>query len=334
SVVEYSRGVLIFTFVIFIYAFISTGMLNRLLSRNITEPLEEMIRVLRHVRRGRFNERVQVVSNDEIGYTGDVINEMTQGLREGEDLRRSLVLAREVQQNLLPLKKPEFPGLDIAGISLYCDETGGDYYDFLDSGSSETGVVRIVMGDVSGHGVSSALLMATARAFLRQRVDMGGDPAEVVSDVNRQLSRDVMNSGNFMTLFYLEMDLSRKNLRWVRAGHDPAFFYDSQKDRFQELKGKGVALGIDESFSYEENEMAGISKGSIAVLFTDGIWEAQNPVGAMFGKEALRAVVRQNAMLSAQHIVNAVIQAHSDFQQGAKSEDDVTLIVVKIDDCK
>jgi sigma-B regulation protein RsbU (phosphoserine phosphatase) len=334
SVRNYARDTLIFTLILFAYAFISSGLLNRLVSRNITQPLEEMIRVLRHVRRGEFNEKVGVVSNDEIGYTGDVINEMTGGLREREDLLRSLALAKEVQQNLLPRQNPDIQGLDIAAASLYCDETGGDYYDFLQTGQAVNGNVRIVLGDVSGHGISSALLMATTRAFLRQRSDMKGSLAQVVSDVNRQLCRDVMESGNFITLFFLEVDLSGKRLRWVRAGHDPGFCYNPRSDCFRELKGEGIALGMDEKWQYAEKEITGLSAGNIVFLFTDGIWEAQNQSGQMFGKEALCAVIQKKARLSAQQICDAVIQALSDFQAGARQEDDVTLIIVKIGDFK
>ena len=327
---EYGRGIIIFTAILFAYTFIAAGNLNRVASRSITRPLQEMIRVLRRVRSGHFDERVRVVSNDEIGYTGDIINEMARGLQDRETIRRSLELAREVQQNLLPKDNPHIPGLDIAGTSIYCDETGGDYYDFIETGSHGSGDLRMVLGDVSGHGISAALLMATARAFLRQRSVMPGSLAQVVSDVNRQLSRDVVESGSFMTLFYLEVDLTTRSLRWVRAGHDPAIFYDPETDDFRELKGDGIALGLDETWLYAEKELIGVSAGQIAVLCTDGIWEAHNPQGEMFGKDTLCAVIRENAARSAQQISDAVIGRLKDFQAGAAPEDDVTLIVVKI----
>ena len=129
-----------------------THVLNRVGSRNITEPLKEIIQVLKRIRQGQFDERVQVVSNDEIGYTGDVINEMTDGLKERERLKQSLDIAKEVQQNLLPDKDPELEGLDIAGTSIYCEETGGDYYDYLMTDESGRKKVCVVVGDVADHG--------------------------------------------------------------------------------------------------------------------------------------------------------------------------------------
>jgi sigma-B regulation protein RsbU (phosphoserine phosphatase) len=99
--------------------------------------------------------------------------------------------------------------LDIAGRSIYCDETGGDYYDFITSDTDENGQLTIAIGDVSGHGISSALLMATVRSSLRQRLSQPGDAGDIISDVNRQLVQDVEDSGQFMTLFYLNIDATK-----------------------------------------------------------------------------------------------------------------------------
>jgi len=332
SAKEYGKGIIVFTLILFVYSFIATGTLNRAVSRSIVQPIKEMIRVLRNVSQGDFKMKVQVISNDEIGHIGDVINEMTDGLIERENLRRSLGLAREIQQSLLPEGNPDIEGLDIAGTSIYCDETGGDYYDYVESASDKPGDIRIAIGDVSGHGISSALLMATTRAFLWQRSSMPGSIGQVVSDVNRQLSRDVQKSGSFMTLFFISIDRKNSNLSWVRAGHDPALFYDPQTDHFSELKGKGIALGLDGSWEYAEETQLNLENGQIIVLYTDGIWEAHNGKGEMFGKAALRAVIRENAKLPAKQIMNTVIDTLSDFQEGTDSEDDVTLIVLKIVD--
>ncbi|MBE9543151.1 MAG: HAMP domain-containing protein, partial [Proteobacteria bacterium] len=112
--------------------FIGVGIfLTILVSRNLSIPFRDIIQTLHRIRNGRFDKRVQVISNDEIGYTGDAINEMTKGLIERERMQQSLNLAKEVQQNLLPKNNLKVNGFDIAGKSVYCDETGGDYYDFI-----------------------------------------------------------------------------------------------------------------------------------------------------------------------------------------------------------
>jgi len=326
----YGRGIITFTVFLFFYSIIATGQLNRVVSRSITHPLNEMMNVLKNVRTGVFEKKVKVVSNDEIGHIGDVVNEMTEGLQERESMRQSLALAKEVQQSLLPKGTPRFNGLDVAGTSVYCDETGGDYYDFIETDPKNGGNVRIAIGDVSGHGISSALLMATARAFVRQRSGQPGTPGEIITDVNRHLTRDVVESGSFMTLLYLVMDVKAGNISWVRAGHDPALFYTPETDTFEELKGPGIALGLDDQWVYGDSNRSGLHAGQIMVLFTDGIWEAHNPAGERFGKEAVKRVIRENADQSAKQISRTLIGALSEFQEGSSPEDDVTLVVVKI----
>ena len=305
----------------------ATGLwLTYLVSNNLTRPFKEIIRVLKGVRRGRLEDRVRVTSNDEIGYTGDVINEMTEGLRERERMRHSLNLAKEVQQHLLPQADPHFSGWDIAGKSIYCDETGGDYYDFLESGRGGFG---IVVGDVSGHGVPSALLMATARALLRQRARLSGSIADVVGDVNRLLARDVGASGQFMTLFYLLLTPGEKSAQWVRAGHDPAFLYDPATDAFTELKGPGMAMGVDDGWQYACQKTAELSEGQIILICTDGLHEAHNEKGVMFGKDRLLDILRRHQADPSADILAAVIAALTAFQGGQAPEDDVTLVLVK-----
>ncbi|CAB1072299.1 Serine phosphatase RsbU, regulator of sigma subunit [Olavius algarvensis Delta 1 endosymbiont] len=196
DVLRSSISINVITFLIF-------GSLTAMLvSRNLTLPFGEIIQTLRGVRNGQFDKKVRVTSNDEIGYTGDVINEMTDGLIERERMQQSLNLAREVQQNLLPKSNLKVNGFDIAGKSIYCDETGGDYYDFISIQDADKQKIGVAIGDVSGHGISSALLMATVRSSLRQRASLPGSTARIITDVNRQLVQDVEDSGQFMTMFF------------------------------------------------------------------------------------------------------------------------------------
>ena len=330
SSVEYGWIIIRFSLVLFGIFFIMTHMLNRVGSRSITDPIKEIIRALKRIRKGQFDGRVEVVSNDEIGYTGDVINEMTAGLKERDLMKRSLELAMEVQQNLLPKENPTIKGLDIAGKSIYCDETGGDYYDFINLDESQPANIAIVVGDVSGHGIPSALLMATARAFIRQRAHLPGELPQIISDVNRQIAGDVEDSGQFMTLFYVVVDQDRRCLEWVRAGHDPGIFYDPESDLFEDLAGPGLALGVDGEWSYVTNRKDGLKEGQIIVLGTDGIWETQNSQGELFGKEAIFKIIREHAEAEASALLDIIIDSLDHFRDGFHFQDDVTLIVVKI----
>jgi sigma-B regulation protein RsbU (phosphoserine phosphatase) len=248
-------------------------------------------------------------------------------------MRDSLDLAREVQQNLLPAKVPEVKGLDIAGKSIYCDRTGGDYFDFITSPAhgDEPGdePIGVVVGDVSGHGVSSALLMASVRGFMRQRASLPGGIDTIITDVNHELSKDVVESGRFMTLFYLLIGGDKRSVKWVRAGHDPAMIYDPGADSFEPLMGRGVALGLDEGYRYEAFEKSGLKPGQIIFLCTDGIFEARNRRGEMLGKKKIFDILRINHRAPAEEIIAAMLGEFHKHRDGVPQEDDVTLIVIK-----
>ena len=245
--------------------------------------------------------------------------------------KKALALAGEVQKSLLPQDKPRVPGLDIAGRNVSCDEIGGDYFDFLWRRGSQKGPFSIVVGDISGHGVDSALLMTTARAFLRMRASQPGTISEIIAAMNRHLTRDVLETGRFMTLFYLSIDPQHKRLDWVRAGHDPALVYDPNRDEFEELKGRGVALGVNDAFEYEENQKGELANGQIIAVGTDGIWEALNRDGEMFGKARLRNIIRNKATMGAGDILSTVYDELNQFTQGQKTADDITLVIIKIE---
>jgi sigma-B regulation protein RsbU (phosphoserine phosphatase) len=261
---------------------------------------------------------------------GNVIGNMA-FVTDMTEHKKALALAGEVQKSLLPQSKPVVPGLDIAGKNVSCDEIGGDYFDFLWRLDTQKGPVSVVVGDISGHGVDSALLMTTARAFLRMRASQPGTISEIIMAMNRHLTRDVLESGRFMTLFYLTIDPEKSRIDWVRAGHDPALIYDPGRDEFTELKGSGVALGVNENFDYQENNICGLANGQIIAIGTDGIWEAVNSAGEMFGKARFRNIIRENAAAGASDILNAVYNELNQFTRGKKSEDDITLVIIKVD---
>jgi sigma-B regulation protein RsbU (phosphoserine phosphatase) len=314
------------------FVFMSVAVwLTMLVSKNLSSPFAEIIRALRSVRNGNFSKKVRVISNDEIGYTADTINEMTDGLQERERMRRSLDLAMEVQRSLMPKDAPQVHGLDIAGLSLYCEETGGDYYDYVEIRHGDRKCLSIIVGDVSDHGVPSALLMTTARAFLRQRAAMGGTLDHILADVNRQLCHDVKDSGQFMTVFLAEFDREEEIMRWTSAGHDPALIYDSASRTFEELPSGSVPLGVFDDAVFTRHERP-IALGQILLVGTDGIWESRNVEGRMFGKERFKEMIEFNADQPSRKIIAAVINGLNEFRGSSRKEDDVTLVVVKVNE--
>jgi sigma-B regulation protein RsbU (phosphoserine phosphatase) len=315
--------------VFFVMAVLLVAIVNLIISysKNLKLLFENETSVLERVSQGDLSRRVPVATNDEFGVIAGHTNTMIDGLRHRLQLITALRLAEEVQQNLLPGDPPSIPGLDIAGISNYCDETGGDYYDYFRLSNGDLGVV---VADASEHGVSAALLMTTVRALLRQRVAMAGDIARIVSDVNLELVKDVQDSGRFMTMFFLEIESESNTLNWVRAGHEPAILYNSAEDNFLELAGEGMALGVVEDLVFQKHTHKGWSPGSVVVVGTDGIREAQNDKGEMFGLDRLREAIRKNASESAGAIQNNIIEDLKMFQGEVPQEDDITLVVVKL----
>lgn len=259
----------------------------------------------------------------------EIIGEMA-FITDMTEHKKALALAGEVQKSLLPHSKPNIQGLDIVGRNISCDEIGGDYFDFLWRRENPTGPFSVAVGDISGHGVDSALLMTSARAFLRMRASQPGTLTEIITAMNRHLTQDVLETGRFMTLFYMTIDPQHNRIEWIRAGHDPAIIYDPGKDKFEELVGQGIALGISEAYEYKTNRKIGISAGQIIAIGTDGIWEANNKVGKMFGKERFREIIRENAQANAEDVLSAVYHELKEFTKGQKSEDDITLVIVKV----
>jgi sigma-B regulation protein RsbU (phosphoserine phosphatase) len=305
-------------------------LLMKLVTGRTVSAIKEVSRAAGRIARGDFDQSLPLKTQDEVGYLIRSFNTMTEQLKERIRLKAALDLAMEVQQNLLPQQSKAMPGLDIAGRSLYCDETGGDYYDFLEVCCRDSNHFGLAVGDVSGHGISAALLMASARAFLRCRVTQPGDLADIITDVNRLLTADTRESGHFMTLFYAEIDPSSKTLHWVRAGHDPALLCDPTADTIEELRGEGMALGINENYTYLQSAKTGLRGGQVLLVGTDGVWETQNESGLMFSKTRLAALVREHASFSSETLVQTIIASLKDFRGSARQEDDVTLVVVKI----
>ncbi|WP_092220984.1 PP2C family protein-serine/threonine phosphatase [Desulforhopalus singaporensis] len=278
--------------------------------------------------RGKFSEPLMVDSRDEVGDLTTSFNLMTRQLKERLQLQQAMDIAREVQQNLLPRHGFSADGLEVAGTTLYCDATGGDYIDLLDP-SVENKSITVVVGDVVGHGIGAALLMATVRALLRGRASRPGSLAEVINDVNRLLCKDTSRSGNFVTLFCLEIDQRNKLIRWVRCGHDCALHYWPAEHVFKELRGEGLALGVDATFSYESNSIRFTDDRQLILLGSDGVWEAENKQGEMFGKQRVKSIISKCHELPAEKIIDKITEEIILFQDGAPQNDDITLVVIK-----
>ena len=292
------------------------------------DQIKDISRAAERIADGDFGKPLPVKTRDEVGELIRSFNAMMLQLEERMRIKQALDVAMEVQQNLLPLEMPQVPGLEIAGRSIYCDETAEDFYDFFQMHRQQADRLGIAVGDVSGHGISAALLMATVRAFNKSKITQLDSIAESITSVNRLLTEDTRDTGQYVTLFYAEISPAEKVLRWISAGHDPALFFDPGLDKFQELRGEGIALGIDPHGNYRENSVRKLSSGQILVIGTDGIWEARNHMGEMLGRERLKDLIRKNAAYSSDGISASIINSIKTFQGSVRQEDDITLLVI------
>jgi sigma-B regulation protein RsbU (phosphoserine phosphatase) len=307
------------------------------MSFGMTRPIVELATASRRVAGGSLDARVDFERKDELGELGRAFNEMVPALQDRMRIRDSLHVAMQVQQSLLPEAPPTIPGLDIAGHSEYCDETGGDYYDFIQLDQLGPDTLAIAVGDVTGHGVAAALLMATGRALIRSNANTNDALGDVFTAVNQQLC-DGQFTGRFMTLMYLivqnpaqcRRDDGCVSVRYLSAGHDPVIVYRPADDAFHELAGNDIPLGIDADWTFHEHHADDLRPGDILVVGTDGIWECFNPQGDQFGKARLRDAIRAASSGDAESIAKAITDACSCWRGDRDQEDDITLVVVKL----
>lgn len=295
----------------------------------ITGAVQKLSVAAEDLANGVFSRPLSIQSHDEIGELTKSFNTMTAQIKKGVALQKAMGIAREVQQNFLPDARYLTEAIEYYGSCKYCQETGGDFFDFVTS-KYAPGKVGVVVGDVVGHGVGAALLMASIRAMVRTRNEQPGTIAEIMTDVNRVLCRDTAASSNFVTLFYVMVDPREKTLEWVRAGHDPGVLIYPDRREYHELKGKGVAMGLDENVRYESNVVKITNEKQLVVIGSDGAWEAQNGRGEMFGKQRVLDILLQNGQRDPETIINLINHEIDIFLEGAFPQDDITFAIIKI----
>ncbi|HUS92388.1 MAG TPA: SpoIIE family protein phosphatase [Phycisphaerae bacterium] len=298
-------------------------------SRSVTRPIHDLAEAAERLGNGDYDARVDIHTHDELESLARRFNDLGPTLQERERMKRSLHLAMEIQQHLLPQAPPELEGFDLAGHSVYCDETGGDYYDFIELLELGPGKLGIAVGDVTGHGIAAALLMASARAVLRSQAGRyGADLGELFASLNRHLVRDT-GEERFITLFYGVLDAAQRALWWTSGGHDPPLWLRRATGRIEELPNTGIPLGVMEDADYPQAGPVTLAAGDIVVIGTDGIWEAQDAAGEMFGKKRLRELLARTADRGAREIYDEVVRAVNAFRGPAPQTDDITLVVIK-----
>jgi sigma-B regulation protein RsbU (phosphoserine phosphatase) len=254
------------------------------------------------------------------------ITERKRAERELRENKEQFRVAREIQQRLFPKSAPNLPAFEIGGASYPAEATGGDYFDYLPMLNQRFG---IVLGDVTGHGVGPALLMAETRAYLRVLAGRREDVGEILTRANSVLAEDV-GTERFITLFLARLDPQTRSVTYASAGHSTGHVLDASGKVKALLPRTGIPLGMRPDTQYTASAPINLDPGDIVVLLTDGIEESLGADGTLFGTERALEIVREHRDKPAQQVVEEIYQAVRKFSGSAPQTDDVTAVIVKV----
>jgi phosphoserine phosphatase RsbU/P len=244
-----------------------------------------------------------------------------------ERIHREIEIAREVQERLFPQHVPQIPGLSLAGTCRPALGVGGDYYDLI---PLDDGRLGLAIGDVSGKGISAALLMASLRASLRgMTLDGPSDLSRVMQRINR-LVYEASTINRYATFFFATYNPANQELRYVNAGHNPPMLLRSGAAEPVRLEAGGVVVGLLPQAAYEEQALM-LSPGDLLIAYTDGISEAMTAADEEWGEERMLTAARQaERNASAEEILRTIFRAADQFTAGAEQHDDMTLLIMKL----
>ncbi|MGA7916701.1 MAG: PP2C family protein-serine/threonine phosphatase [Candidatus Acidiferrales bacterium] len=245
--------------------------------------------------------------------------------RQVDKLEHDLEVARSIQQSLLPSSMPEIAGFDIAGWNQPADQTGGDYYDWQ---LLPDGRVLVVLADVTGHGIPSALLAVICRAYERANFTGENELLIAMERINAALSADLME-GRFVTFVAAVCGPNSSRVELLSAGHGPLFLYLLKEDSFDAMDAQGLPLGISPVLISEPPLNLELNPGDLLVLATDGFFEWANAQDEQFGTKRLQETVRSARDKSSREIISTLYKAVVEFSGGTKQQDDLTAVVIK-----
>jgi serine phosphatase RsbU (regulator of sigma subunit) len=246
-------------------------------------------------------------------------------LIEQEKIVAEMKIARDIQRSILPKSRPQVPGLDFGMLIEPMTSVGGDFFDFIVLDDERVG---LVMGDVSDHGVPAAIFMALTYSLLRVEARRHASPGDVLRVVNHQL-QDMNDSGMFVTILYGVLNRVTREFHFARAGHELPLILDARRDPLPLQLGRGQFLGIFPEPLIDEQHLE-LPADSLLVMFTDGVTEARNSAGEMFGDERLHAVLYAGRNPTAQAACEAALAAVRAFGDYAPQSDDITIIAVHL----
>jgi len=336
-VVEFSISKVVLLVVIslgFLLLEIAALIIGIVLTRAITRTISELYRATQFVQEGNFSYRVSVERKDQLGALGDSFNSMTSSItnlineqKQLQRLENEINIAREVQDQLFPRNLPHVAGVEIEAICRAARSVSGDYYDFIQLSPTH---VAIAIADISGKGISAALLMASLQAALRSQLLVPGSEtlstAELVARLNTHLVRNT-GDDRFATFLVAVFDTVTRTLRYTNAGHLPGFCLSDGKSTH--LDQGGIVLGVMEDYPYVEG-IVQVPPDSVVVGYSDGLVEPENAYGEEFGVSRLEAAAQRVRHARPRHIAESLMTAAEEWSGTPEQADDMTVIVARL----
>jgi phosphoserine phosphatase RsbU/P len=320
--------------VVFLVIELAALIIGIVLAKAITGTVAELYRATQFVREGNFSHRVTVERKDQLGVLGESFNIMTSSIsrlideqKQLQRLENEISIAREVQDQLFPRGLPKVEGLEIEAICKAARSVSGDYYDFIQLDPTH---VAIALGDISGKGISAALLMASLQAALRSQLLTPGSEqlstAELVGRLNKHLVRNT-GEDRFATFLVAVYDMETRKLRYTNAGHLPGFCLSDT--RSMHLDVGGMVLGIVEDYPYLEGVVE-VPRDAVFIAYSDGLVEPENAYGEEFGVSRLEAAAQRVRQADPKRIATALMTAAEEWSGSPEQADDMTVIVAKL----
>ncbi len=307
------------------------------LTRTLTRTVHDLYRGTERVNRSDFSHRIQVRGNDQLSDLSRSFNTMTESIerlieesREHERLQSELEIAREVQARMFPREAPKLASLEVLGVCRPAEVVSGDFYDYIQLSPSR---MALAFGDVSGKGISAALVMATLHSIVRTQLSLlahsNGEfalsTAELVSRTNRRLYTDTSDE-KFATLFFAGYDEREGVLSYSNAGHLPPLLI--RGDDVQRLEVTGMVAGVFPDSTYESRQVE-LEPGDTLVAFTDGLTEPENAYEEEFGEQRFCEAVLRHVDRPSAEMIAAVMQEVIDWTGESSLQDDMTMLVAK-----
>jgi len=303
---------------------------------NIFSPISRVVKQVTNLLTGKSYEKVKPTTIDEIGVFTHFFNEITTDLekisydvKERRRMSSELDIASNIQRDVLPKVAPEAPGLDIVAKTRSAAEVGGDTFDFLTSADGSQ--VIIYIGDVTGHGVPSGLIMMMVDTLVTAMVYQGvSNSQELVTHTNNLLHPRI-SSRLFMTSVMLRWDKMKQQMFFTGAGHEHILVYRKKTEDVEAITSGGIALGmIPDVSNIAKEKKISLEIGDCIVLYTDGITEAKNKTGEMYGLESVKNSLKKNGYKpSSEQIFDGITADFSKFVGEYVQIDDITMIVIK-----